>query len=49
MVWDLSKRSMRVTPHPTLEDALEKLQSRLPGIGEKALLAQLRRHKVLGY
>lgn len=49
MVWDLSRRSVRVPAHPTLEPALHRLRPRLEGIARDALLRQLRRHHVFGY
>lgn len=48
-VWDLSKRSVRVPSNPMLEQAINIVSPKLPSIATKALLYQLKRHKVLGY
>lgn len=49
MVWDLSRRAVRVPAEPTLQRTLTALEPRLPLIHRDALVDQLRRHKVLGY
>lgn len=49
MVWDLSRRSVRVPASPTLQPTLDALGPRVPGIHAAAIVEQLRRHKVLGY
>lgn len=49
LLWDLSRRSVRVRPHPTLERALAALQPKLPAIYEAKLLEQLKRHGIAGY
>lgn len=48
-IWDLSARTVRVRPMPTLEKTLAAIGPRIPAMAESALLEQLRRHKVLGY
>lgn len=48
-VWDLSKKAVRVPRNPMLQQALAVVTPQLPELGKKALLFQLRRHKVLGY
>lgn len=49
LLWDVSRRSVRVPPSHTLERALKALAPKLPHIYTASLLSQLRRHKVLGY
>lgn len=49
LLWDLSRRSARVPAHPTLEPALKKLTRKMEHIFMSEILAQLRRHRVLGY
>lgn len=49
MIYDLSRRTVRTKPYPTLAATLSALTPRLPAIQAEALLAELRRHKVLGY
>lgn len=49
LLWDVSRRSARVAPHPTLGPALRRLESKLPAMHRDALLKQLQRHRVLGY
>ena len=48
-LWTVGRSSVRISATPTLEPALRRLQSRLPGIHRDAVIAQLRRAKVLGY
>jgi hypothetical protein len=49
LVWDVSRRSARVPPHPTLGPALVRLRPKLVGMYEEALVKQLKRHRALGY
>lgn len=49
LVWDLSKGSARVKPHPTLGPSLDIINRAMPGIQHRSTIAQLQRFKVLGY
>lgn len=49
MVWDLSKRSVPVPRHPTLQRTLTDLERLTPSIARKAIIDQLRFHRVLGF
>lgn len=49
LVWDVSRRSVRIEPHPTLGPTLRRLEALAPRIQEQALMRQLQRHKILGY
>lgn len=50
MLWDVSRRSVRVNARPTLGPALKRLSSaKLESIARDALLRQLRRHGVPAY
>lgn len=49
MVWNVTKRSHRVPATPTLQPALAKLERQVPRILTRALLDQLKRHRVFGY
>lgn len=49
MVWDLSKRSVRVPAKPLLLPATRAVQKRIPEFYRDALLFQLKRHRILGY
>lgn len=49
MLWDLSRKSVKTAPHPTLAPALKRVQKQMPSIMKKNLLFQLKRHRVLGY
>lgn len=49
LLWDVSRASVRVDPHPTLQRSLDRSRAVFTGILSNAYLAQLRRHKVLGY
>lgn len=48
-IWDLSERATIVPRNPMLGRTMQALEPKLPGLYEKALLAQLKRHRVLGY
>ena len=48
-VWDLSQTSVRVPRNPMLEQTMREMGPLMPGLMEKALLYQLRFHKVMGY
>ncbi len=49
MVWDLSRKSVNVDAHPTMEPALADLVPKLPSIQQKHIIRQLQRAKVFGY
>lgn len=49
LLWDLSRASVRIRPHPTLQRTLDALKPRLPALYEHAILDQLRRHRIAGY
>lgn len=48
-VWDLSRSSVRVRPHPTLALALQQMQPTYDAIYELALRNQCKRWKIAGY
>lgn len=49
LLWNLSKRSVRLKPSHTLQSTLDALERRMPGWYLDALKAQAKRHHVLGY
>lgn len=49
LVWDVSRRSVRIAPHPTLGPALRQVEPMMVRFQEQALLKQLRFHKICGY
>lgn len=49
MIWDISRGSVVIPPHPTLGPALESLGYMMPRIHAQAFLEQLRMHGVFGY
>jgi hypothetical protein len=49
LIWDLSVRTIKPKPLPTLQQALDAIKPKLAGICERALVDQLKRAKVLGY
>lgn len=49
LVWDLSRKSVRIKPTPTLQRTLDAIDHKLPGLYAGAVLDQLRRHRVFGY
>ena len=49
MVWDLSRRSVRVPRNPLLAPATNKIEKRIPQYYAEAALFQLQRHRILGY
>lgn len=49
LVWDLSRRSVRIDPHPTLGPTLKRIEPMYPRLMEESLLKQLRFHKCCGY
>ena len=49
MVQDLSHRSVRISPTPTLQIALRRTEGQMPEIYRRALVDQLRRNRVFGY
>jgi len=49
LIWNLSKRSVRVKPSHTLQSTLAALDRRMPGWYLDALKSQAKRHHVLGY
>jgi hypothetical protein len=49
MIYNTRSSVHRVPPHPTLGPALVKLERAMPKIAHKALVEQLKRHKVFGY
>lgn len=49
MVWDTTSKSHRIRATPTLGPAIQRLERELPRIMTKALMDQLKRHKVFGY
>lgn len=49
LLWDVSRKSVRVPPSHTLERTLRMLEPRLPHIYTASIVEQLRRARVLGY
>lgn len=49
MVWDLSRSTVRIPASRTLERTLEAIKPRLPALHRRALMQQLRRHRVPGF
>jgi hypothetical protein len=49
LLYDLSKRSVRVPAEPTLQRTLKAVERKLPHIFSAALLEQLRRNHIAGY
>jgi hypothetical protein len=49
MLWDLSRGSVHVPAHETLQPALKRVEPRLEAIAHAALLKQLKRHRIAGY
>lgn len=49
LVWDVSRRSVRLSPKPTLGPTLRQVGSRMVEIQKAAVLKQLRFHKICGY
>jgi hypothetical protein len=49
MVWDLSRRSVRIPRNPWLAPATNETQRHIPQYYSDALRFQLKRHRVLGY
>jgi hypothetical protein len=48
-VWDLSKRRVRVPPNPMLQQTMRAIEPQLPKLALKAIVFQLRRHRIAGY
>jgi hypothetical protein len=49
MLWDLSRKSVRIRPNPTLGPTLRLIEPRLLEIHAGSLLEQLKRNRVFGY
>lgn len=49
MVWDLSRKAVRIPKDPTLERTLTTLGPRLLLIHRGAIVDQMRRHRILGW
>ncbi len=49
LLWDLSRKSVHVRAHPSLQRALATLTPRLPALYENKILEQLRRSHIAGY
>jgi hypothetical protein len=49
LVWDTTSKAHQVHAHPTLAPAVRRVQAELPRIMTRALVDQLKRHKVFGY
>lgn len=49
LLWNLSKRSVKLKPSHTLQSTLDALERLMPGWYLDALKAQAKRHHVLGY
>lgn len=48
-VWDLSKPTVRIPPTPTLGRSFKRTVQMSEELGRRAMLFQLKRHKVFGY
>ena len=49
MVWDMSRRYVRIPATPTIGPAVRTTQQRMPQFYSEALVQQLKRHRVFGY
>jgi len=49
LLYDVSRRTVRVPAEPTLQRTLRAMGPKLPHIYRAALLAELRRNRILGY
>ena len=49
MVWDLSRKSVRVNPTPTLQPTVAKLERLAPAIHRRAIIQELRFRRILGF
>jgi len=49
MLWDLSRRSVRIAPSPWLSPSTDRAAIQLPDFYKEALSYQLKRNKILGY
>lgn len=49
LLWDLSRGSARVPPHETLGPSLVRINRGMLGIYHRAILDQLRRHRLFGF
>lgn len=49
MVWDMTRRYVRVPATPTIGPAARTTQQRMPRFYSEALVQQLKRHRVFGY
>lgn len=49
LLWDFSKRSVRVKSEPTLQRTLSAVSRKIPHILMASTLEQLRRNRILGY
>lgn len=49
LLWDVSRRSVRLSPKPTLEPTLKRIGERMDAIMTAAVLKQLRFHRIAGY
>lgn len=48
LVWSFSKRRVRVPPHPTLRQTVDRMATVAPPLFKAALLEQLKRQRMLG-
>lgn len=49
MLWDFSRKSVRVGAEPTLQRTLKRIQPRMEAIHRDSFVEQLHRFKILGY
>lgn len=49
MVWDTTRKSVKVKPHPTLGPAVRRLDAMVPSIMQAAVVQQFKHYKVFGY
>jgi len=49
LLWDLSRGSVRVSPEPTLQRTLKRIQPDVERFHLESVVGQLKRHRILGY
>jgi len=49
ILWNLTRTSVRVSPHKTLEPTMQEVERLMPRAMIKAIVFQMRRRRVLGY
>lgn len=49
LIWDLTHPSVRIPPSATLQKTLAVVTPQIPGLAKRAMLQQLRFHRVVGF